>query len=147
MNARETLKARAAQKVEQERLHGVVAMVGHTDSRGVDVTQKLREIAVAELACRHLNADVVQLCMLLGVEVYAVERYVVALAQVDAEFFIAHRLVAAQVEVAVCGLNVESHLFHDKQEGYAVGTTRQGNEIAPLRSEELVCGGIIADGL
>jgi hypothetical protein len=78
--ASQSAQACAAYEVEEEGLDAVVAMVGDADVVGVDVAAELLEIGVAQVACCHLDADMMQVGIGMRVEVDEVEGYVEATA-------------------------------------------------------------------
>ena len=55
-DARQAVNTRATNEVHQQRLHGVVLMMSHTDLRGTDILAQLLKIAVAKVTRRHFNA-------------------------------------------------------------------------------------------
>ena len=116
-------------EVEEDGLHGVVAMMGHTDGLGPDSPPELAKVGVAELACRHFDTDAMQLGVGARVEVGTVERDGQLVAQRLAEVLVAVGLVATQLEVAVDGLQAVAQVAQQHQQGYAVSTTRQGDEL------------------
>ena len=78
--ASQSAQACTAYEVEEEGLDAVVAMVGDADILRSDVAAELLEIGVAQVACCHLDADMMQVGIGVRVEVDEVEGYVEAAA-------------------------------------------------------------------
>ena len=121
-DALQATDARAPHEVEQHRLHLVVLVMGDDDAVRVYVTSQLLEVAVAQLACRHLYRHMVKGGMALRVEVDAVEGHVEMLAERHAELLVALALLPAQMEVAVHGLRAVAEREQGAEQGHAVGT-------------------------
>ena len=128
-HARQPMDARPPDEVEEDGLHGVVAMMGHTDGLGPDSLPELAKVGVAQLACRHFDTDAMQLGVGARVEVGTVERDGQLVAQRLAEVLVAVGLVATQLEVAVDGLQAVAQVAQQQQQGHAVSATRQGDEL------------------
>ena len=69
-----------AYEVEEEGLDAVVAMVCDTDILRINIASQILEIGVAQVACCHLDADMMQVGIGLRVEVDEVEGHVEATA-------------------------------------------------------------------
>ena len=67
-------------------------MMGHADSIHIKVFTKLFKMVVAQFACGHLNAQLVQGGVLGGVEVHGMKSYAMFSAQVFAKSLVAKRL-------------------------------------------------------
>jgi hypothetical protein len=50
------VNASAAQKVYEQRLNTIITVMSHTDGIGCNIVGKVAEVALAKIACRHLNA-------------------------------------------------------------------------------------------
>ena len=50
----------SAHQIHQQGFNRVVTMMGHTDSIGPDILSELFKIAIAQIACSHLNANLME---------------------------------------------------------------------------------------
>ena len=67
-------------------------MMGYADAIHLQVLAELKEMAVAQLACSHLDTDLVKLGVLPRFEMYEMERNLLFVAEIPAEKFIPVRL-------------------------------------------------------
>ena len=139
----ESIHARASEQIEQEGLHIVVTMVSHADAIGFDVFGELGEIAISQVACRHLDAYLVLFGIGKCVEMDAVQGNAFTLAQVYAELFIAVAFFATQMEVTMGGLYGHADAFQDEQQGYAVCSSRKGHNIKTIVLPHVVADDVI----
>lgn len=70
-----------------------------------DIAAELLEIAVAQVARSHLDADTMQVGISLRVEVDKMQRHGKTLTKLLAELLVTHRFGATQMEVTVSSLN------------------------------------------
>lgn len=82
LHPRKSMDARSTDKVHQQCLSLVVAVVCHTDAVGTEVAGQIKEIAVPQVPCRRLNALMVHLREGHGVEMSYMQRYAVSAAEV-----------------------------------------------------------------
>ena len=81
-------------------------MVRHADAVSLQVLGQLGKVAIAQVASRHLDAHLVQLGILLGVEVDAAQGDAHLLAEVYAELLVAIALLTTQMKIAMGGRDV-----------------------------------------
>ena len=62
-DARQSVDAGTTEEVHEQRLYGIVTMVSYTDRLSSDVVAQLTEITIAQFACSHLNAYLMQRCV------------------------------------------------------------------------------------
>ena len=139
----ESVHARTSEQVEQQGFHVVITMVCHADAVGVDVFGELGEIAVAQVARRHLDAHLVLFGIGKCIEVDAVQGNAFMFAQIHAELFVAITFFATQMEVTVGGLYGHADAFQDEQQGYAVCSSRKGNDIKAIVLPHVVAHDVI----
>ena len=132
LDASEPVYARTPDEVHEKGLYGIVLMVSHTDVGSIDVAAKLLEIGIAQLSCCHFYADTSHRGIFPGVEVGEVQLDVKTLAEILDKILVALALVATQLEVAMHGFHLITHLQEHKQQADAVGTAADGNEIAAV---------------
>ena len=128
-DACQPVDAGAADKVHQQRLDGIVLMVGHADVLGTNILPQLLEIAVAQLAGCHLDAHLMHIGVSRCVKMNSVERHVLPLAKTDHKLLVAVGLITTQSEVTMSSLNLIAQLLQDEQQGYAVGTTTDRHDV------------------
>ena len=121
-------------------------MVCHADTIGIDVFGELGEIAIAQVARRHLDAHLVLFGIGKCIEVDAVQGNAFTFAQIHAELFVAITFFATEMEVTMGGLNGHADAFQDEQQGYTVGSSRKGNDIKAIVLPHVVAHDVILDG-
>ena len=139
----ESVHARTSEQVEQQGLHIVVTMVSHADAIGFDVFGELGEIAISQVACCHLDAHLVLFGIGKCIEVDAVQGNAFTFAQIHAELFVAITFFATEMEVTMGGLNRHADAFQDEQQGYAVCSSRKGNDIKAIVLPHVVAHDVI----
>src|SRR3712207_1224623 len=111
-------------------------MVCHAYTIGLEVGTQLLEVAIAQLARRHLDAHLVQGGIFARIEVGQMERHPMRHAEAPAEVFVSIRLASAQTEVAMHGLDVVAQRHKGTQERHAVGPSRERYEIPTVLMEQ-----------
>ena len=122
------MDAGAADEIEEEGLDIVIAVMGDTDGLCALLCCHLSKPLVAQVTRGHLDADAVALCVAACAEVLDAEGYVMGVAEAATEGFIAIAGGAAQLKVAVQGMNGIAQLMQGQQQGHAVSATAKGYE-------------------
>ena len=84
-------------------------MMCHTDIGSTDILPKLLKITVAQFACCHLNAYLMQSCVNLCIKMNYMKWYILNITQILNEQLIAKTLFAAQLEIAMDSLYTVAH--------------------------------------
>ena len=100
----------SAQEVEQKGFCLVVAMMSYGNTLCSSLLDLAFEPPIAQFACRHLDAHVVQQGKFAGVEMLYRERDIEFPAQSGNKGFVAVRLLATQVKVAVQSMQAVAQL-------------------------------------
>ena len=113
--SRQSLQSRATHKVHQHRFHVVVTVMRHNDGLSPNILSQSFEIAVSQVACSSLYAQLMQRSISTSVEMHAVQRHAKPLTQTSHKRLVAVGLLATQMEVAVNGLHAVSLVEHHHQ--------------------------------
>ena len=106
-----------------------------------EVAAQAFKVIVAQIACRHLNALMVECGILASVEMHQMELHRELLAQRSAEILIAKRLLATQQKVAMYRFNPISQFLERQQQSHTIGSAGKCNEIERIAVHAtLVCG-------
>ena len=142
LDATQTTKPRATNEVEQNGLNAVVAMVGNTNVMGMDIASQTLEIAVTQIACCHFDTHMMEFGIRAGVKVNEMQRYIKTPTELLTKLLIAHRLLTAQMEVAMGCLYAYAQLAlqppqHEEQR-HAISTARESYNILTTINEQFV---------
>ena len=137
-HCRESCNAAAAHKVKEKSFYIVVAVMSHHHSIETMLAHQLAEPCVAQFAASHFGGNT----MLAFVGRYIEVRYNALHAKVAAKsrdkVLIAHRFLAAEVEIAVSHRAAVSKLQHHTQQHHRVGTTAHSHKISLIGRQNVM---------
>lgn len=126
----------SAQEVEQKGFCLVVAMMSYGNTLCSSLLDLAFEPPIAQFACRHLDAHVVQQGKFAGVEMLYRESDIEFPAQSGNKGFVAVRLLATQVKVAVQSMQAVAQLVQHAQECHRIGSSTQGHQHGTALAEQ-----------
>ena len=134
-DALQAVDARAPHQVEQERLHTVVAVMGHCHHLRPAGPEPFGKPAVTQFPRRHLDGNAPRSRIRLRIEVRHLQRYSQPFGQVAHKPLVAHRLLPAEVKVTMSRLTRIPQLEQHPQQCHRVGPAAQRHQhlVAPAK--------------
>lgn len=146
-DARQPVNACTANEVHQQRLDGIVAMVGNTNLTCTDILSQLLKVLVSKLAGSHLNAYLMNFGVIICCEMTYMKWNAPLLAKRNHELLIAVGLCSTKMEIAVDGLYLIAKTLENEQQSNAVGPAADCHEVAGIGRQQLLGGDELADNL
>ena len=140
LDAAQAFDAGSPQQVDEKGLNVVIAVVGDGGFCVTLGSHDFLEEAIAELACRHLDAQSVFLGIVSRLELRHMQRNAHLATQIPYECLVAVTFAPAQVEVAMGGTYIVPQLMQHRQQAHRVRTAAQSHEQPVALREEVLCG-------
>ena len=124
--------------MEQECLGLVVFVMSYGDALSLQEGFHFSKPFVSQIACRHLDADVLLQCMFLGGEMLDIEGDTCIAAKILDKFLISVGFFASELKVGVQGFHQVPQIMQDEQERHRVGTPTDSNQYRIAWREQLM---------
>lgn len=113
LDTSQSTESRPTDEVQDHRLHRIIPVMRHTDTRCPDILPELLEITVPEFTRCHFNADMMGLRIGHRIEMDAMERDIFLLTELFTETLIPVRLLPAKMEVTMDGMQLTAHFIEE----------------------------------